>query len=391
MKRLGGRAYRGWLRPRPTARTSISSPAASSPALRPTRRAKPPRTVKRTSISTSEGHRTFIATFAASDEATGEELEAIRQQWGQFAPRDNVTPDGRYLLFASHRALTPDDTRTEGPEQLYRYDALTHNLVRVSIGNEGYNDDGNAGEGAATLAAALSEPSGGSAPLRTDPSMSDNGEYVFFQSPVALAPGALNDVPIGSNEGVALDEGFAQNIYEWHDGHVSLISDGKDVTPTFGAINDKVSPVELLGTDATGSNVFFDTYARLAPEDTDSARDIYDAHVCSEAQPCSAPRFEPSSGCGEASCHGLAAAPGESAPPVSELFSGPGNLAPPLAKLTAPRAKPVLTRAQKLRKALRACRRDKQKRKRVPCERQARKRYGHIATVKKATSKRRAK
>jgi hypothetical protein len=258
----------------------------------------------------------------------------------------------------------------------------------VSIGDEGYNDDGNVGEGAATLVRALSEPSGGSAPLRTDPSMSDNGEYVFFQSPVALTPGALNDVPIGSNEGTARDEGFAQNVYEWRDGHVSLISDGQDVTPTFGAINGKVSPMELLGTDATASNVFFDTYDRLAPEDTDSARDIYDAHVCSEAQPCSAPRVESASECGEGSCHGIAAAPGENAPPVSELFSGPGNLAAPPATLTA---KPVLTRAQKLKKALEACRKDRQKRKRVTCERRARSRYGHIATVKKARSKRRAK
>ena len=31
------------------------------------------------------------------------------------------------------------------------------------------------------------------APGRVDPSMSDDGSFVFFQSPVALAVGALND------------------------------------------------------------------------------------------------------------------------------------------------------------------------------------------------------
>jgi hypothetical protein len=38
----------------------------------------------------------------------------------------------------------------------------------------------------------------------------------------------------------------------------------------------------------------------------------------------------------------------------------------------------VLTRAQKLTSALKACRRDRQKRKRVSCERQAHKRYGPL-------------
>ncbi len=334
----------------------------------------------------SEGRRSFIATFGALDESAGGSLESIRRQWGVFAPRDSVTPEGRYLLFASHRALTPDVTRVEGPEQLYRYDALTRRLVRVSIGEEGYNDNGNTGEGAATLAAPFREPSGGSTSSRTDPSMSDDGEYVFFQSPIALIAGALNDVPIGSNEGVALDEGFAQNIYEWHGGHISLISDGKDVTPTPGALNGKVSPVELLGTDSTGSNVFFETYDRLVPEDSDSARDIYDAHVCSEAQPCSAPNVEPASVCGEASCHGLGPVPAGSASPVSELFAGPGNPAP-AAPAKPGKAKPA-TRAQLLAVALHKCRRERVRRRRRACEKLVRKRYRPPGKTSRAARRR---
>jgi hypothetical protein len=43
----------------------------------------------------------------------------------------------------------------------------------------------------------------------------------------------------------------------------------------------------------------------------------------------------------------------------------------------------ALTRAQKLAKALKACRKDKNKHKRASCERQARKKYGPVKTKKK--------
>jgi len=53
----------------------------------------------------------------------------------------SATPDGRFLVFTSAAALTPDDTSTVA--QAFRYDAATDQLVRVSIGNEGFNSDGN--------------------------------------------------------------------------------------------------------------------------------------------------------------------------------------------------------------------------------------------------------
>ena len=64
----------------------------------------------------------------------------------------------------------------------------------------------------------------GSVPVRSDPTMSDDGAFVFFESPVALTPRALNDVPVGEGK-------LAENVYEYHEGQVSLISDGKDTTP----------------------------------------------------------------------------------------------------------------------------------------------------------------
>ena len=57
-----------------------------------------------------QGHLAFITVLSPSDK------ESV---WRPGVLRANVTPDGRFLVFTSHRALTADDTRAEGPEQVY--------------------------------------------------------------------------------------------------------------------------------------------------------------------------------------------------------------------------------------------------------------------------------
>jgi hypothetical protein len=57
---------------------------------------------------------------------------------------------------------------------------------------------------------------------------------------------------------------------------------------------------------------------------------------------------------------------------------------------TTTKSKPkALTRAQKLARALRACKKDKSRRKRAACERQARKRYGPLHKAKKSRTAKR--
>ena len=63
----------------------------------------------------------------------------------------NVTPDGRFLVFDSHGDLTPDDHPQRRCSQIFRYDAETGELVRISIGEDGFDDDGNAGTGDAAI------------------------------------------------------------------------------------------------------------------------------------------------------------------------------------------------------------------------------------------------
>jgi hypothetical protein len=214
-----------------------------------------------------DGQTTFVSALSASDE----------NEWqnGVGTPA-NVTPDGRFLVFTSRGALTPD-TGASGVQQVFRYDAQTGDLVRISIGNDGFNDNGDAGAGDATIAPAslFSHQAG---PLRGDPTMSHDGAYVFFMSPIALVPQALDDVRIGTDgQG---DPEYAQNVYEWRAGHVYLISDGRDLSadsiPSCGGARSSAC---LIGTDATGANVFFTTADRLVPQDTDTEIDYYDARV----------------------------------------------------------------------------------------------------------------
>jgi hypothetical protein len=327
-----------------------------------------------------QGHVTFITTLPESDPAT---QEAIVSPHVRTA---NVTPDGRFLVFTSGGALTPDLTRVDGAQQVFRYDAQAGRLTRLSIGQNGYNENGNAGAGDAYIAPAwkgFARPGTG----RADPTMSNDGEYVFFMSPVALAPGAAESVPIGVAE--AHPAQYAENVYEYHDGTVSLISDGHDTAagPAF-ACEPLVSTVCLIGSDATGANVFFTTTDELVKQDTDTELDLYDARICMGESPClTAPAESQPCSTGEA-CQGTAPSAPSVPVPASVSLGATGNLLPlPPAKGKTP----AQLRAARLAKALKACRKKHDRKERRLCERRARKRYGPVKAPAKAGDVRVAK
>jgi hypothetical protein len=183
---------------------------------------------------------------------------------------------------------------------------------------------------------------------------------VFFSSAGGLTPQALNEVVLNEETGVT-----ANNVYEYHDGQVYLISDGQDrhqVTTT--------SAVALYGASRSGSDVFFMTADKLVGQDTDTQQNIYDARIDGGFPAPVTPT----------PCRGevCAGAPGSAAlfgVPPSSTFVGAGNVTPTAPTVPA-RPKPrALTRAEQLRRALSACRR-KPPRKRKQCVRQAHRRYG---------------
>jgi hypothetical protein len=214
--------------------------------------------------------------------------------------------------------------------------------------------------------------------------MSDDGSLVFFQSPAGLTARALNDVPLFGGEGHAL----AQNVYEWQApgthgcgeaaGCVYLISDGLDASESGGSAAIGGS-VELLGTDASGGDVFFSTADRLVAADTDSELDYYDARVDGGFPAPSVP-----AGCEGDACHEAGPSSGVFGSSLSETLTGQGNLASPGVKPPpGPKPKTVAQlRAERLAKALKQCKKDKKKPKRVACEKQARKKYAPTKTKK---------
>jgi WD40 repeat protein len=354
-----------------------------------------------------QGRLAFVATLAPLDARFNWEREG-----GVVA---NVTPDGRYLVFTSERALTTDDTRdpteSAAAAQVYEYDGQTNTLIRVSIGQEGYNSAGNGGTGTASIVVAGTQGIfGATVPVRPYPTMSADGRYVYFRSPIGLTAGAMDDVvagfgkeesPEGSGKFVNVGPPiYALNFYEYHEGHVFLISDGHDTTPP-GSVPESPgvpSATGLLGTTPSGRDVFISSFDRLVPGDSDTQLDYYDAraNTCVSGAgegTLEAPLFS-GGACGEggrlvlsgfpapavsAPCEGEACHPGsapEVAPlPSSEAFTGPANLKAPVAPSPVVKVK-VLTRAQRLAAALRGCRRKHDRGRRVACERRARKTYG---------------
>jgi hypothetical protein len=216
-----------------------------------------------------DGRTVFIATLSAEDE----NLKEDKGLWGTESAGSDVTPDGRYLVFISDALLTPDDSNSQA--QVFEYDAQANTMVRVSIGQDGYNDDGNAAEvgppqiayprgyqNDSTSEFALYSPGAYTGNL----TVSADGSYVFFESPLGLTPQALNDATLSG------ESGLARNVYEYHAGDVYLISDGQDT-------NSASHGSALDGTDLSGRDVFFSTDDRLAAQDTDTNIDVYDARI----------------------------------------------------------------------------------------------------------------
>jgi hypothetical protein len=328
-----------------------------------------------------EGHIALITSLPATDAAQEGEPDWPEINGGGVGPA-NVTPDGRFLVFVSHGDLT-SDAHSGGSNQIFRYDAESGELVRVSGGDDGFDDDGNKGTGEATIVPAAVYT--GNGPARGDPTMSDDGAYVFFQSPRALTPHALADVVIGHSEAGQVQ--YAQNVYEYHEGRVYLISDGRDAgtaSTSCGGAGARVntstelfqSSVCLLGTDVTGHDVFFMTADQLVPKDTDTQVDIYDARICEpeHGNPCISEPSPPLPTCGGEACHGIPAATPSLLTPGSASFDGEGNVAStPPALVVRPKAKVVTCKKGFVKNKKRKCvkKKDKKKAKRSRTNRRA--------------------
>ncbi len=226
----------------------------------------------------------------------GGTLSVDRSVWGSRDVRPaQATPDGQFLVFLSSADLTGSGNTSRVP-QLFEYDAQKETVARISIGHDGYGENGNV-----TVAAEaphigeqryLEEFKPTSA--RSALAISDDGTRIFFETKAKLVPQALTG---------------ATNVYEYHNANTYLISDGQDVEELTGE-----SAVKLLGTDGSGRDVFISTADPLVLQDTDTQADIYDVREGGGFASPMAPL----------ECAGVACQGGQSPPP--SLLSAGSNV-----------------------------------------------------------------
>ncbi|HEV7494690.1 hypothetical protein [Baekduia sp.] len=146
-----------------------------------------------------------------------------------------VSDDGRYLAFSTSDALVTagPGADTDTAADLYRYDAQTETIQRLSTTTSGAGGD----------------QAGADVVFNGPRAMAADGRTLVFQTSEQLAPH---------------DTDTASDVYEWHDGQVSAITTG-------GAQESAISP--------SGNNVFFNTSQPLTAADSDTNFDLYTARI----------------------------------------------------------------------------------------------------------------
>jgi DNA-binding beta-propeller fold protein YncE len=314
-----------------------------------------------------------------------------------------VSPNGEWVAFMSDLSLTPpystvDVTSGRRAEEVYLYNATTQKTVCASCDPSGARpeailDRQTSGEGIGLLAdRALTWTSrrlAANVPSYTKFSLNEafyhsrfvsNEGRVFFNSPEGLVPQDKNgkmDVyqyePAGIATGVC--SGALETFVSLSNGCVALVSSGTATKES-----------AFLDASTTGQDVFFASPAQLSPLDKDTSYDVYDATICGVAgrPECLAPPAVLPPPCEESetckpgtngSSATLTNAPSETPSSANNTSAQHEVLGTKSEEKPKAVVKP-LTRAQKLKKALAACKKDKKKSKRHACEVTARKKYG---------------
>jgi hypothetical protein len=308
-----------------------------------------------------EGTTTFVATLLEGD--GGNQVSGVLGDWRtQSGSRTaEASPDGRWVAFVSSAQLTGENNiglcAKQGEKRVsgtcsedFLYDSVNDRLICVSCARSDV-----APVGSTTLDRGSSRY------------LTDSGR-LFFDTPNALAAGDTN--------------GAVEDVYEYEPEGVGSCGDGTGCVLLISA-GTGTGDSNFLMMDEDGKNVFFTTRDRLVPSDKDELVDLYDAR---EGGGFAEEAGSSTQGCSGETCQSSSPSSGPiEAGPGSLVFSGAGNLlAPAPASGTSAKTKTkTLSRAQRLAKALRACK-GKPKKKRVMCERSARKRY---ATASKAKQK----
>ncbi|HEX5853586.1 MAG TPA: hypothetical protein VFY36_10890 [Solirubrobacteraceae bacterium] len=294
------------------------------------------------------GRIAFIGTLSASEDEA---------DWNRLDNRPvQATPDGRFLVFQSTANLTVGNTSSV--TQVFEYDAEREELVRVSISEPGFVAGATSADEHASTIIRQNYSIFLRARMATDElAVSNDGGLVVFKSAGGLTEQAAPAAEAG-----------LQSVYAYHsagvlrEGRVFSVSDGNGM---FAAGAGRADP--------SGGNVFFETAAPMLGADGDTQFDLYDARESGGFLASVVPKECEKN---QLSCQGAVNAPLPSVGFGNVFEPGGGNL--PFVKVAHPS---VLTPAQKLSKALRACRHRSRRGRRV-CEARVRRRHGMRVKLK---------
>jgi Tol biopolymer transport system component len=284
-----------------------------------------------------------------------------------------LTPDGNALEFMSDQRLKaagyPSGAPTGGMEEVYVYEAEDGGKLFCASCSPSDEAPPVSSYGAAAFVPVSWEGT------YQPQVISDDGSRVFFDSAEPL---------------VSQDTNAKLDVYEWErDGSGSCQESSGCIYLLSGGQNGSSS--WLLGSSASGNDVFVASRAPLVPGEPYDAFAVYDARVGGVQPPTP-------SACSGTGCQGVPPAPPIFATPASVTFAGVGNFPASSAqsgsaksksgaksKRKAKRKVKSSSGAQKLAQALRRC---KQKRsgKRAACRVQAQKRYGAGAKARSGKS-----
>ena len=253
---------------------------------------------------------TFIASLTGADEAPeAPEDITLTHDWSRQVLFRNarVASSGNAVAFMSAAELTGYDNHDavtgQPDEEVYVYDAATGRLSCASCNPSGARPLGPA----SIPAGARYENRGGvgAGAIYEPRSLSEDGRRLFFDSSDPLVPQATNG---------------AQNVYEYEDGHVYLLSGGQSEESS-----------EFVDASANGDDAFFLTRQELVPGDTDQLVDLYDARAPHEpGEVVAFPEPPPPPSCEGEDCKPEASPQLFFAPSGSAVFKGAGNVPPPV-------------------------------------------------------------
>ena len=372
-----------------------------------------------------EGTISFIATLSNEDSGDWGSTQGASPRGLNVEPRPDLSdvtagssPNGQYLAFMSSRSLTGYNNVDTNPaakgardEEVYLYNASSklivcascnptgqppHGVFDIRASGEGLGlvvdrrRDWAAGEEVAAptdhwLAGSIPgwTPLGtGGAPeaLRRPRYLSDSGRLFFNGADPLVGPEQSRTREEQVN-GEATQVGV-ENVYEYDPNGVGTCARAEGCVALMSSGTSQQESA-FVDASANGDNAFFVTAQPLVAGDRDTNFDLYDARVCTAESPCLTSEESSSRPCeNSGTCRPTPApAPASLGPSGTATFSGPPNqsvLASKAAQKPPPPKSKPLTRAQKLKAALKRCRRHfkHSKKRRAGCERQARRAYG---------------